>query len=82
MRLAKMVKIFWRHCLCGWPHKGRKQRFRAGVRSWAQAEHKREEIQKRLDAGDQTTLETAEPAKKRTVADEIKTHLEVKRTEG
>ncbi|MGB6405674.1 MAG: hypothetical protein WBF26_22755, partial [Candidatus Sulfotelmatobacter sp.] len=43
-------------CLCGRSHKGRQHRFAAGVRSWAQAEEKREEAQKRLDAGDQTPL--------------------------
>lgn len=69
-------------CLCGRAHKGRQHRFKAGVRSWEQAEGNRKDAQERLDAGDNRPLETAEPAKKRTVADEIKTQLAVKRTDG
>ena len=52
-------------CLCGRSHKGRQHRFAAGVRSWAQAEEKREEAQKRLDAGDQTPLPVPERAERR-----------------
>jgi len=67
-------------CLCGHSHKGRQHRFASGVRSWAQAEEKREEAQKRLDAGDETPLPATETAQK-TVTQSIKTFLLAKQGE-
>ena len=66
-------------CLCGRSHKGRQHRFAAGVRSWAQAEEKREEAQKRLDAGDQTPLPVTETQK--TIKQSIETFLLAKQGE-
>ncbi|MGB6734293.1 MAG: hypothetical protein WA899_04965 [Candidatus Sulfotelmatobacter sp.] len=66
-------------CLCGRSHKGRQHRFAAGVRSWAQAEEKREEAQKRLDAGDQTPLPVTETQK--TIKQSIETFLLAKEGE-
>ena len=60
-------------CLCGRSHKGRQHRFAAGVRSWKQAEEKREEAQKRLDAGDRTPLPVTETQK--TIKQSIETFL-------
>jgi integrase len=67
-------------CLCGRSHKGRQHRFAAGVRSWAQAEEKREESQKRLDAGDTTPLPTTETQK--TITACVDTFLLAKEGEG
>ena len=50
-----------------------------GVRSWAQAEEKREEAQKRLDAGDQTPLPLTETQK--TIKQSIETFLLAKEGE-
>lgn len=66
-------------CLCGRSHKGRQHRFASGVRSWAQAEEKREEVQKRLDAGDQTPLPATET--QQTIQQSIKTFLLAKQGE-
>lgn len=66
-------------CLCGRSHKGRQHRFASGVRSWAQAEEKREEAQKRLDAGDQTPLPA--PETQQTIQQSIKTFLLAKQGE-
>jgi len=66
-------------CLCGRSHKGRQHRFAAGVRSWAQAEEKREEAQKRLDAGDQTPLPVTESQK--TIKQCLETFLLAKQGE-
>src|SRR5690348_9733959 len=66
-------------CLCGRSHKGRQHRFASGVRSWAQAEEKREEVQKRLDAGDQTPLPASET--QQTIKQSIKTFLLAKQGE-
>src|SRR6266851_10015962 len=66
-------------CLCGRSHKGRQHRFAAGVRSWTQAEEKREEAQKRLDAGDQTPLPVTES--QRTIKQSIETFLLAKQGE-
>jgi len=67
-------------CLCGRSHKGRQHRFTSGVRSWAQAEEKREEAQKRLDAGDSTPLPTPETQK--TISQSIETFILAKEGEG
>ena len=67
-------------CLCGRSHKGRQHRFAAGVRSWAQAEEKREEAQKRLDAGDQTPLPKLTETQK-TIKQSIATFLLAKQGE-
>jgi integrase/recombinase XerD len=66
-------------CLCGRSHKGRQHRFAAGVRSWAPAEEKREEAQKRLDAGDRTPLPVTESQK--TIKQSIETFLLAKQGE-
>ncbi len=66
-------------CLCGRSHKGRQHRFAAGVRSWSQAEEKREEAQKRLDAGDPTPLAATET--QRTIKQSIETFLLAKQGE-
>lgn len=50
-------------CLCGHSHKGRQHRLPTGVRSWTEAEERREEAQKRLHAGDAVPLPVTEPQK-------------------
>lgn len=67
-------------CLCGRSHKGRQHRFPTGVRSWTQAEEKREEAQKRLDAGDQTPLPKLTETQK-TIKQSIATFLLAKQGE-
>jgi len=67
-------------CLCGHSHRGRQHRFASGVRSWAQAEEKREEAQHRLDAGDSTPLPTTETQK--TIKQAIETFILAKKGEG
>lgn len=65
-------------CLCGRSHKGRQHRFAAGVRSWSEAEEKREDAQKRLDTGE-TSLPTTES--QRTIKQSIATFLLAKQGE-
>src|SRR5215472_2527068 len=60
-------------CLCGHSHRGRQHRLPTGVRSWEQAEEKREEAQKRLDAGDGVPLPVTEPQK--TISHAVATFL-------
>jgi integrase len=67
-------------CLCGRSHKGRQHRFAAGVRSWAQAEEKREEAQKRLDAGESTPLPKDTETQK-TIKQAIETFIRAKEGE-
>ena len=66
-------------CLCSHSHKGRLHRLPTGARSWAEAEVKREEAQKRIDAGKTEKLPTPEPQK--TIAQAIKTFLLAKEGE-
>jgi integrase len=66
-------------CLCGHSHKGRLHRLPTSARSWAEAEEKREEAQKRIDAGKTEKLPTPEPQK--TIAQAIKTFLLAKEGE-
>jgi|SRR5438105_4653828 len=66
-------------CLCSHSHKGRLHRLPTGARSWAEAEEKREEAQKRIDAGKTEKLPTPEPQK--TIAQAIKTFLLAKEGE-
>jgi integrase len=60
-------------CLCGHSHKGRLHRFPTGVRSWAQAEEKREEAQKRIDAGEAIALPA--PDTQKTIAQAVASFL-------
>jgi integrase len=70
-------------CLCGRKHKGRQHRWPSGFRSWTQAEERREEAQKRLDAGEGVSAHTSLPVEARkTVTQAIETFLLAKRGEG
>jgi integrase len=70
-------------CLCGRKHKGRQHRWPSGVRSWTQAEERREEAQKRLDSGEGPSAETSLSAETRkTVTQAIETFLLAKKGEG
>lgn len=63
-------------CLCGYSHKGRQHRLSADTRTWRVAEEKREELQKRLDAGATTS---APQTTARTIANEVETFIAAKR---
>jgi integrase/recombinase XerD len=67
-------------CLCGRSHKGRQHRFPSGVRSWTQAEERREEVQSRLDSGANTPLPATETQK--TISQAVETFLLAKEGEG
>jgi hypothetical protein len=79
---AKWLRYSGDFCLCGRVHKGNQHRRPANTRSFKAAEEIRSEIQHRLDVGGMAPPETPEPTKRRTVADEIGTHLKVKRIDG
>jgi integrase len=59
-------------CLCGHSHRGRQHRFSSNARSWAEAEEKRAEAQRRIDAGEAIPLPSA-PQK--TIAQAIETFI-------
>ena len=70
-------------CLCGYRHKGNQHRLSADTRTWGLAEEKREELQKRLDAGETggklpATLE----AKHATIQQAIDTFITRKEGQG
>ena len=69
-------------CLCGYSHTGRQHRLSANTRTWGIAEETRQELQRRLDLGETTPLVPAPEVKRRTIAEEIETHLTAKRSEG
>jgi integrase len=69
-------------CLCGYRHAGRQHRVSANRRAWGNAEEKREELQRRLDAGETTPMVAAPEVKRRTIAEEVETHLKAKRSDG
>ena len=69
-------------CLCGYRHAGRQHRISAGTRSWGNAEERREELQRRLDAGETTPIVPVPEVKRRTIAEEVETHLTAKRGDG
>ncbi|MFZ0760678.1 MAG: hypothetical protein WAM69_12075, partial [Candidatus Sulfotelmatobacter sp.] len=69
-------------CLCGYSHAGRQHRLTANTRVWGIAEEKRQELQRRIDTGETASLVATPEVKKRTVADEIETHLAAKKSEG
>jgi len=66
-------------CLCGHSHKGRQHRLPTRVRSWTEAEEKREEAQKRLEVGEETSLPVTGPQK--TITQAIRTFLLAKEGE-
>ena len=69
-------------CLCGYSHAGRQHRVTSNTRAWGIAEERRQELQRRIDAGETAPLVPTPDVKRRTVADEIETHLAAKKSEG
>ncbi len=69
-------------CLCGYGHAGRQHRLSTNTRTWGIAEERCEELQRRLDAGETTPFVSAPEVKRRTIGEEIETHLTAKRGEG
>ncbi len=70
-------------CFCGSPHKGNQHRLSAGTRAWGTAEEKREELQKRLDAGEIGAPPPAVPhALPQTLEQARETFITAKQGEG
>ena len=82
LRLPEVAAVLGDACLCGRSHKGRQHRFASGVRSWAQAEERREEVQNRLDSGETTPLSKSPVENQKTIAQAVETFLLAKEGEG
>ncbi len=77
-------KEFYRGCDCPkwlrYSLSGKQHRLPASTRTWGVAEEKREELQKRLDAGDSPAVASA--SEQATISASIETYLAAKTSEG
>src|SRR5215813_330666 len=82
---VKWLRYSGEACFCHGRKHGhhRQHKLTADTRSWAIAEDKRAELQRRLDAGETGTPLPTDPAAKRaTIAAEIETFIRAKQDEG
>jgi integrase len=82
---VKWLRYSGEACVCHGRKHGphRQHKLTAGTRSWAVAEDKRAELQRRLDTGETGIAMAVEPTAKRpTIAQEIETFIRAKQDEG
>src|SRR5579859_5511780 len=81
---VKWLRYSGEACFCQGRKHGlhRQHKLTTGSRSWAIAEDKRAEMQRRLDAGETAPRPTTPPVKRQTVEQSMETYITAKESEG